>query len=323
MVMSHSLVRFLKEKNHDTQIDVLAPPSTLPLVSRMPGVNSGIKIEAGHGQLLLEYRYNLGKALKKARYDQAIILPNSLKSALVPFFADIDTRTGYRGEYRYYLVNDMRLQSRRRKRLMVEQFVQLAVDAGKKLPKEIPKPQLTVDSDSLDGVRERLNLKADGSDNSSLIAICPGAEYGPAKKWPDEHFATLIKHLVSAGKHVWIIGGEKDKESGQNISSLVRSDACVDLTGQTSLLEAVDLLSLCESVVTNDSGLMHVACALDVKTVVIYGSTTPAFTPPLSDTAQVISLNLSCSPCFKRRCPLGHTNCLNQLLPDRVEECMT
>lgn len=314
MVMSLSLIRTLKSKNPDVVIDVLAPPSTFPLIARMPGVNEGIMLKAGHGELLLDYRQRLGRRLSKKNYHQAFVLPNSLKSALVPFFANIESRTGYRGEYRFFLINDMHLLNKKLRPLMIERFVGLAIGPNKPLPDPIPFPRLEVDKDNQIRLLHELNLESE----TPVLAICPGAEYGSAKKWPEDYYSKLSNEAISLGYQVWIFGSDKDEETGSNIKKQVKVDGCVDLTGRTSLLDAVDLLSLCKIAVTNDSGLMHIACALDVETIAIYGSTTPEFTPPLSSKAKTISLELSCSPCFKRDCPLGHSNCLKQLTPEIV-----
>lgn len=316
MVMSLSLIEYLKSKNPDSIIDVLAPASTFPLIARMPGVNEGILLEAGHGELLLDYRQQLGKHLSKRKYDQAYVLPNSLKSALVPFFANIDIRTGYRGEFRFFLINDMHLLNKRLRPLLVERFVGLATGPNKPLPKPIPSPRLQVDQVNKKRILQELDLEIE----PPVFAICPGAEYGNAKKWPEDYYSKLALEAISLGYQVWIFGSGKDKNTGSSIKMQIGSDSCVDLTGRTSLLDVVDLLSLCQIAVTNDSGLMHISCALGVETIAIYGSTTTEFTPPLSSNAKTVSLKLSCSPCFKRDCPLGHTNCLTQLTPEIVLE---
>lgn len=316
MVMSQVLYKLLYRKNRE--IDVLAPAATLPLVARMPEISIGIQIKQGHGDLGLAYRRGLGQKLAEREYDQAIVLPNSFKSALVPWFADIPDRTGFRGEYRYVVINDMRMMDARRLPRMVDRFIALGVDVNVPLP-EIEFPRLTVDEDNLRDKMNVLGLR----EGRRVLGLCPGAEFGDAKKWPEEHYARLAAHAISRGMDVWIMGGPGDIDTGARISELARdatgSGALADLTGKTQLLDAVDLLSACSLVVSNDSGLMHVAAAVDVPVVVLYGSTSPGFTPPLSEKAMILSENLDCSPCFERTCPLGHKNCLNNLLPARVE----
>jgi heptosyltransferase-2 len=152
---------------------------------------------------------------------------------------------------------------------------------------------------------------------SKILALCPGAEYGPAKRWPAQYYAEVARHKIDQGWQVWLFGSEKDRADADQINKAA-SGLCTDFTGKTSLAEAVDLLSMVNVVVSNDSGLMHVAAALDKKLIAIYGSSDPGFTPPLNAKAQVISLNLYCAPCFKRECPLGHSNCLTGITPAQV-----
>lgn len=316
MVMAQSLYKLLRKKSPDAQIDVLAPASTLSLVSRMPEVSLGIGFKPGHGELNMSYRKGLGEQLESRRYRHAFILPNSFKSALVPFFAGIPVRTGFRGEFRYVLINDMRMLNRSRLPRMVDQFLSLGVPAGAELP-EIEYPQLTANQVNLSHCLETLALDAD----KPVLGICPGAEFGDAKKWPERHFATLAGEAIARGMQVWIFGGPGDVAIGQTIRELVARgarDHVRNLAGKTSITDVIDLISHCKTVVSNDSGLMHIAAATGRPLIALFGSTSPAFTPPLSDRARIVSDNLSCSPCFKRNCPLGHKNCLNELLPDRL-----
>lgn len=316
MVMAQSLYKLLRRKSPDAQIDVLAPASTLSLVSRMPEVSLGIGFKPGHGELNMSYRRGLGEKLKPRRYRHAFILPNSFKSALVPFFAEVPVRTGFRGEFRYVLINDMRMLSRSRLPRMVDQFVSLGVPAGADLP-EIEYPQLTTDQVNLARCLEALGLDAD----RPVLGICPGAEFGDAKKWPERHFATLAGEAIARGMQVWIFGGPGDVATGQAIRELAEPGVrghIQNLAGKTSVTDVIDLISHCKTVISNDSGLMHIAAATGRPLIALFGSTSPEFTPPLSGQARVVSENLSCSPCFKRTCPLGHKDCLNGLLPARL-----
>lgn len=317
MMMSQSLYKLLRQRWPSCSIDVLAPRASLPLVSRMPEVNRGIVMKSEHGELALGYRRGLGEQLKSNAYTHAIVLPNSLKSALVPFFADIPERTGFRGEYRYVLINDMRMLSRDRLPRMVDRFNTLGVPLGAELP-EPEYPALMVDEDQRAAVMDDLGVDAE----RLVLGLCPGAEFGDAKRWPEAYFAALADMAIARGMQVWIFGGPNDAAVAHRVRQAVapaHRDRCHDFAGKTSLLGAIDLLSQCAAVVTNDSGLMHVAAALDVPLAVLYGSTSPRFTPPLTTRADIFTLDLSCSPCFKRTCPLGHKNCLNQLTPDQLE----
>ncbi len=292
-------------------IDVLAPSATLSLVTRMPEVNRGILIDQTHGQVGLGYRFRLGAGLAKNNYDWTIVTPNSLKSALVPFAAGVPLRTGFLGEYRYFLLNDIKLLDKPRLPLMTDRFLALV---GKTSAEMIP-PQLRVDLDSQAAFVKRYQLATD----KPVIGFCPGAEFGDAKKWPEAHYGALAKALIDQGYKIWIFGSPADQAAGDMIVSIA-GEGCINLAGQTTILEAIDLLAVCQTVVSNDSGLMHVAAAVGTKVVAIYGSTSPAFTPPMSKEARIVSRALDCSPCFERSCPLGHKDCLNKLMPEQVLE---
>jgi len=196
---------------------------------------------------------------------------------------------------------------------MVERFAALAQPKGEALRQPLPEPRLAVDTVARDATLAKFGLSLE----RPVVAFAPGAEYGPAKRWPAAHFATLATELADRGFQVWLFGSGKDQEITAQIVAGTKA-ACVDLAGRTSLDEAIDLMSCASQVVSNDSGLMHIAAALDRPMAALFGSSSPGFTPPLSARARVISLHLDCSPCFKRVCPLGHTNCLVQMEPSRV-----
>ncbi len=318
--MAQSLYKTLKQNHPNLLIDVLAPAWTLGLVARMPEVNQTITLPLGHGQLGLRPRFDLGKSLCAKNYDQAIVLPNSWKSALVPYFANIPLRTGYVGECRWGLLNDARTLDKKKLAMTVQRFVALGQTRLTASPPPIPPPQLRVSPDQQQDVIGKFGLATTLKNRQKILAVCPGAEYGEAKRWPAHHFAELAQQKINEGWQVWLFGSTKDQAVADAI--LQTAGACQNFTGQTTLAEAIDLLSLCHAVVSNDSGLMHIAAALDKYLVALYGSSDPCFTPPLSDKAHIIRLNLPCSPCFKRTCPLVHTDCLHGIKPERVLESL-
>lgn len=313
MIMAQALFVALKQQHSDCVIDVVAPKSTAALLKFMPQVHDVISLSLGHGDFEFKARQQIGLSLRNKGYTQAIVMTNSWKSALIPWFAKIPKRTGWRGELRYHLLNDIRILEKTKYPLMVEQFIALTYPANTILPKPLPKPVLSVSTEAKLQVMAKFNLDLE----KPVLALCPGAEYGPAKQWPAQYYAEVARAKHAEGWTVWIFGSPKDKAVAEEIQKL-SGDICVNLAGQTNLAEAVDLIACADTVVTNDSGLMHIASSLDRNVIAIYGSSSSKFTPPLSDHARILSLNLSCSPCFKRECPLGHLNCLKQLLPDQV-----
>jgi len=313
MMMAQSLFMSLKQNDPLCQIDVLAPAWSFPLLDRMPEISQAIEMPLGHGKFGFLTRFKLGRRLSHSQYQQAIILPNSWKSALVPFFAKIPLRTGYTGEYRWGLINDRHSLDKTRLSMTVQRFVSLGLAKQSTFPKKYLIPELTIDRLNQEAVAKKFNLKP----SDKTLALCPGAEYGPAKRWPANYFAEIAKKKIQQGWQVWLFGSEKDIQVARQINQATE-DLCDDFTGQTTLAEAVDLMSLTNTVVSNDSGLMHVAAALNKKIIAIYGSSDPDFTPPLNSNARVITLKLDCSPCFKRECPLGHTDCLNKIMPKTI-----
>jgi len=312
-VLMQPMLRRLLERHPNALIDVLAPPWTEKLLRQIPEIHDVIVNPFPHGALQLSARRSIGKELRANQYDQAIILPNSWKSALVPYFADIPVRTGYTGEMRYGLLNDARRLDKKKLPLMVERFSQLAEDRDEAIRRPIHNPLLQVSDEQRTQTLGKFGLLSE----QPVAAFCPGAEYGPAKRWPVQYYAELAQRLRSQGYQVWLIGSPKDKEVADKIVALGNQQA-VNLCGTTDLSDAITLLSCADLVVSNDSGLMHIAAALDRPLLAIFGSSSPQFTPPLSTNAQVLKLDLDCSPCFKRVCPLGHFNCMMQMTPQEV-----
>ncbi len=312
MVMAQSLFMTLRRREPGADIDVLAPQWSLPLLARMPEVRAGIPLPVAHGELALRKRWRLGRRLREKGYTRAIVIPRSAKAALVPFFARVPVRTGYRGEFRYGLINDMRPLDRDVLAQAVQRQVALGLPADAPLPPPVPRPRLAVDEANRAALVRRLGLALE----APVAAFMPGAEYGPAKQWPLDHYAELARRLRAAGVSVWVLGSARDAPAGEAVAAV---PGVVNLCGRTRLKDAVDLLSLARVAVTNDSGLMHVAAAVGTPVVALYGSSTPDYTPPLGDRARVLYRRLPCSPCFRRQCPLGHTQCLTGITVDEVE----
>jgi heptosyltransferase II len=311
MVMMHALVQLLRAADPAAVIDVVAPAASLPIARRMPEVRQTHLLDAAHGELALGARWRLGRALAAERYDRAIVLPRSFKSALVPLIAGATRRTGFGTELRRFLLNDPRPLDRAVLDQTVKRFLTLGLPAGAQLP-AVAQPRLRIDTDNLARLRAAQGLAATGA-----IALLPGAAYGPAKQWPVEHWGALARALAGAGRTAWILGSPAERLLGEQIR-VIGGEGVVNLCGTTTLEDTVDLLHAAAAAVSNDSGLMHVAAAAGTHVIALYGSSSPTFTPPLTDRATIHSLGLDCSPCFQRTCPLGHLRCLRDLTPDRV-----
>ncbi|WP_065821838.1 ADP-heptose--LPS heptosyltransferase RfaF [Photorhabdus australis] len=323
MMMSQSLYRTLKASYPNAEIDVMAPAWCRPLLAKMPEVDQALAMPLGHGALALGERRRLGVALREHKYDRAYVLPNSFKSALVPFFANIPLRTGWRGEMRYGLLNDIRILNKEAFPLMVHRYVALAYDAKQiscatDLTQPLLRPQLNVTDEDIAESTAAFNI----SDHRPIIGFCPGAEFGPAKRWPHYHYATLAQQLITQkGYQILLFGSTKDHEGGEDIRKSLTEEAseyCINLAGQTSLEQAVNIIAACDAVVTNDSGLMHVAAALNRPLVALYGPSSPDFTPPLSDKAEVIRLITGYHKIRKGDSAHGYHQSLIDIQPEQV-----
>ncbi len=314
MVMAQSLFISLRQNFPACEIDVLAPAWSLPVLQRMPEVRQGIEDKTGHGEFGFFKRWQQGRRLRANAYTHAIVLPRSWKSALVPFVANVPQRTGYKGEQRFGLLNDMRALDKTLLTQTVQRYVALGEARTPTVAPTIPVPRLRVDVENRDKLLSHLKLVID----KPVICMMPGAEYGPAKQWPLAYFTELALQLVAAGYRVWVLGSDKEAEQGDVIAK--NHEDIISLCGRTRLVDVIDLIACAEQVVSNDSGLMHIAAATGVRVNAIYGSSTPLYTPPLtlSESQKIFYRALPCSPCFQRVCPLGHTNCLNEIKPQMV-----
>ena len=314
-ILSEPLIARLRESGTTAPVDVVAPPWCGPVYARMRGVGRVIDSPAGHGRFALSARRRLGLELRKARYTHAYVLPNTWKSALLPLFARIPHRIGFVGEARWGLLTDARRLDARAMPQLVTRYASLAAPRGAPL-RAAGAPVLVPDAANLAAAMEALGL----SRERPVAVLCPGAEFGPAKRWPAEHFAALAGLLARDGYTVWILGSPNDRPvASALLDALGPADpGVVDLTGRTDLGTAIDLMSAASLVVSNDSGLMHAAAAVGAQLVALFGSSSPVYTPPLSPMARIARIDIACSPCFKRECPLGHFRCMRELTPQLV-----
>jgi len=307
MVMAQCLFTALKAAAPDVPIDVMAPSWATPLLDRMPEVRARLDAPFKPKEFGLGERFRIGRSLR-GRYSDAYVLPGSWKSALVPFFAGIGRRVGYTKEMRWGLLTEMPPLPKAIKRRTAETYFRLAGTGGPR-----PVPRLSVD-----GANQARLHGAHGLTAGGYVALMPGAEYGPAKRWPSRSYAEFARGAMADGERVILLGSPKDAEVGAEIVAL--APGVIDLTGQTRLEDAIDLIAGARLAVCNDSGLMHVAAAVGTPLVAVYGSTSPANTPPLSDRAEIVTLGLACSPCHEKVCPLGTLACLEDLPVERVLE---
>lgn len=320
------------------RVSVAALPWVAPVYRAMPGLADVIELPFQHGALQWSERRALGKKWR-GQFDRAYVCPNSLKSALLPWLAGIPTRVGYRGEFRLgVLTHRLSNPPRDHRPPMVEFYAALAEVAqtaaaaqseqGRhpSLASPVMRPRLQVSA-----AQQHAAWLAHGLTAQGHVVMAPGAEYGPAKRWPVSHFAQLAAELT---QDVVLLGSGKERAVCDDIVSqaLPRKahGRLLNLAGQTSLEQAFALIASAHRVVSNDSGLMHVAAALDVPQVAVFGSSSPEHTPPLSPKAHVIWLKwdtqyqppLDCAPCFQRDCPEGHLRCLHDIPPARVLQAL-
>lgn len=295
-LMAQPLLMRLRKKHPGARIDVLAPPRVAPVLRRMTEVAKIIEADLRHGELQLGDRWRLGRMLRERGYTEAYVLPNTMKSALAPSLARIPLRVGYLGESRVGLLNKIH-KARQAREPMTLHYARLAEEPGTEPAMPLPAPRIRT---GLTDVLTRFRI------SGPYVVLCPGAEYGPAKRWP--YFRELAARLDS---QIVLLGSAGDLEDNREIRGM-------NLIGKTSLDDAIDLIAKAAAVVSNDSGLMHVAAAAGRPLVALFGSSSPDHTGPQSPAARVLWLRTECSPCFEPVCPLGHFRCMNDLTVEQV-----
>jgi heptosyltransferase-2 len=280
-VRSHSVVRLLKERWPERPIDFLTTRLCAPLLDFMPGVRKGIVQDLPRGRLPLGEYWALAQRFRAENYGTALVMPRTWKAALAPFLAGIPERTGFAGEARFGLINDMRWGERKLER-MIDCFGALALPKGADLPTDWPLPQIVVTGDRIAGWRDRWKIPAG---NRQVVAMAPGA-VGPGKAWPPEFYAELARRLTARDVGVWVLGGPNETSIATEIATkggpLVR-----DLTGN-DLGNAIIALKAASVAVTNDSGLMHISAAIGTPTAAIFGPTSPRLWAPLNPLAAIL-----------------------------------
>lgn len=326
MMMAHGLIQNIHGNRPDDRIHVLAPDWCLDVARRMPEVSGWISLPFAHGELNLKGRWAFAQTLKAERYHRAFILPNSFKSALIPWMAGIPRRIGWRGEWRQWVLTDCRVLVESRFPMMLDRYAALNYPknlalSALQLPAPTAYPKLQVDLDNQHLLQDRFGL-----DPTRLVVVCPGAEYGPAKAWPMEKHAEVVHQLLLDGYQVALLGAAHDQDAARVITAGVPEtirEQLKNLTGHTRLLDAIDVIGMSRVVLTHDSGLMHLAAAVGKPIVALYGPSSMEETPPLSEQAEMLTHAVPCQPCFQRTCPLGHHACLTELSVDRVLQAIT
>jgi heptosyltransferase-2 len=318
-VMAQPLLQLLKGRHPERPIDVLAPPSVAPVWRAMKEVDSVLETPFRHGPLQLGERWKYGRLLRRNGYADAYVLPNTLKYALLPMFAGIATRVGYKGEMRFGLINRMHRDDVP-PRPMVPFYAALAGAPGSPLRLDVPRPSMQVDGAVIDAVCARVGIDR----ARALVVFAPGAEFGAAKRWPARHFAALAQAVMAQqpGAQIGLLGSPKDKAACDEIIAITGAPGMFNLAGVTKLDEAIALIAGAAAVVANDSGLLHIASALNRPVIGLYGPTDPDHAPPFSSMAKAMSLRLACAPCKQRECPLGHHDCMEKLDSTQVWQAL-
>jgi heptosyltransferase-2 len=310
-VRCHTVIQLLRARFPDRPVDMLTTTLCAPLTDYMPGLRQAIVADLPRKSLALAQQRTLAARLKEEGYGTALIMPRTWKAALAPFFAGIPERTGFIGEARFFLLNDLRFGERGLRR-MVDRCAALALPPGAALPAQLPVPQLKVPPAEIAAWRGRRGLAVE---SRPVVALAPGA-VGPSKRWPSASYAALTRHLLADGFAVWVLGGPDEKPL---TAEIVADTDARDLTG-SDLRDAILALASAAAAVSNDSGLLHVSAALGTPSIGIFGPTSPWHWAPLNPLAATMETKsvLDCRPCHQPTCRLGHHRCMRDIDPDEV-----
>jgi heptosyltransferase II len=310
-VRCHSVVKLLNARFPDRPVDMLSTTLCAPLTDYMPGLRRAVVVDLPRSRLGVKDQLRLARHLRRENYATALVMPRTWKSALAPFLAGIAERTGFVGEARFLLLNDVRTGERKLPR-MVDRCAALALPPAANLPRDWPIPELKVAHAEIESWRRERGLAAE---TRPVVALAPGA-VGPSKRWPVSAYAILARRLIAEGFAVWVIGGPEEKKLAAEI---VGDTVARDLTG-TDLRNAILALAAAAAAVSNDSGLLHVAAALATPAIGIFGPTSPWHWAPLNPLAATIETGskLDCRPCHKPVCRVVHHRCMREIPPEQV-----
>lgn len=313
-IMAQPLLQLLKQNYPHRAIDVLAPTWVAPVIRAMSEVDQVLESSLKHGSFKFREYLSYAQLLRHRYYSEVYVLPNTLKYALLPWLAGIKKRIGYKGETRYGLINVMHHDNRHAPLPMTKFYAALAATPKTQSALVLPKPVLHVAQSQIDASYQSMGLSAD----TKVIVFAPGAEFGTAKRWPALHFAQLASTILQSHPQAKIVllGSPKDVVVCREIQAMCPS--VLDLAGKTSLDQAIAVIAGAALMVSNDSGLLHVASGLNRPVIALYGPTDPEHAPPFSDVALSVSLHLACAPCRQRECPLGHQDCMQKISSEQV-----
>lgn len=315
-IMSHSLLQLLAAK--DNVLHVMATSWVQDILYRMPEVNCVIPSPFEHGVFDWYLRKKVAQRLKQENYKQVILLTNSWKSALVPYLANIPLRTGWLGEYRWLLLNDIKYFSSQKLKLMVQRFNLLAYASNTSvLDIALPEPKLNIDFKLQQNLLNKFSLTK--KPQQKIVAIAVGAAYGPSKRWPLIYYINIISYLLERDFQVYLFGTKTELNAHNIMQQHFTCHGKVynlhNFINKLNLLETVDLLGMADLFIGNDSGLLHLAAALNIAVIGIYGSTSSKFAPPLTKKSKIFDLEFDCKPCRQRECPLNNLQCLHNITP--------
>lgn len=298
----------------NARIDIVASESLSGLINSIPQIQTHFPLETQNKKLSVKNIFKLVKKLKPEAYQQAIVLTDNYRPALLSWLTRIRSRIGFGSLIRLGLLNDIRTSNAEQYDLLIQRYVSLAYHAhDPDAAQKIPTPKLEVQDDTVKNTCHRYQLH----DHKPILIICPGSPLGDTHRWPAKYFAAVANVKLDAGWQVWLIGHNSDQPYAAEIQTRTQKP-CIDFTGRLNLEETIALLSIGKQVVTNESEWMHIASVLNKPTIAIYGAHHPSLEPPLSKYTKVVSIEIPCKPCNQRQCPDQHYRCLRDILPETI-----